>query len=199
MDLERLMIEWNEQQFEGYLFETPSHQIAADVRKRSEARRRLYRLRNYAGVILLVVMAAATAIGFFEVHGVSTRIALLIVMPAVSCELLFLLKWRAREYRKPLHVSGKTFLLDEHGGVLRQIRQTKWQLAWYALTIVAGFIYLFWPTTQEPDDWALSFLSGALLGLIIVHVLALVDRILELRPALIRIQHDLKKYDAVVD
>ena len=109
-----------------------------------------------------------------------------------------MLKWRAQEYKKPRYIPGRSFLVEERARVLIQIRQTKWQIAWYAMTSIAGFIYLFWPTTRMQED-TLDFISGFLLGLLLVHFVALIDRILELRPALNRIEHDLKKFDTVID
>ena len=74
----------------------------------------------------------------------------------------------------------------------------RWQIAWYAVMGIAGFIYLFRPTIHVPEG-ALGFMSGFLLGLLLVHVVALIDRLIELRPELIRIEHDLKKFDTVID
>ncbi len=46
---------------------------------------------------------------------------------------------------------------------------------------------------------AVGFILGFLLALVLVHFLALIDRMMELRPALNRIEHDLKKYDELIE
>ena len=197
MDLERLRIELKERGFKGYLFDKPVDQIIADVRKRAEADRRRYRLGTYAGLVLLFVVVAAAVIIFYEVHAVAGRIALLVIMPAVFYELLFMLKWWAEEYDERFDLPDRIFLVQERARILRRIRWTKWQIAWYAVMGIAWFIYLFiLPKTPELGD-TLYFICGFLLGLVCLHVFALFDRLMGLRPELITVEHDLKNCDTV--
>jgi len=191
---EQLITEWHNQPFEGYLFETPADQILEDTRKRAEARDRQYRLGNHAHLALLFVVAAATAIGLYEVRAVGGRIALLVVMPAVFCELLLRLKWRAEEHNQRFVIGMKTVVLEERARILTRIRQTRWQVAWYAVTGIAGAVYLLLPATPSLGD-TLDFISGLLSAVLLAHFVVLIKRLIGLRPEIIGVEHDLKKFE----
>ena len=207
MDLDRLMIEWNDQRCEGYLFETPPATIMADIQKKCGKNRRRYRLKNYAGILLLAAVIAGTVVAIRAEHSLAAAAITVFVMAAVFCELLFLLKWRAEDQKKPYHLGRRDFLVEERKRVLRRIRLTRWQIVWYSVAVpvaaadlLLGFLGLGGLLGfLHPGEDVLDFLTGFVTPLLFIHLLTLIVRRKDLPRDLERIDRDLAKFDAVTE
>jgi hypothetical protein len=196
MDIERLMIEWQNQKFEGYLFDTPLDVITADVRKRAQKRARKYQLGNFAGIGLAVVIVAAAIIAMYLEHALLVRVATLILMTINFCELLWMLKWRATEYAKPYHLPAKRYLIRERDLMEKKLRQIRWQLPWSGIVGLGGlvFIALAFFIDLTTGEAILDFLIGFSLPLLIIHFTALWEMKSELPILLDRINRKLSQF-----
>ncbi len=195
MDLDRLMIEWHEQTFEGYLFETPSSVITAEIRKKAEKRHRKYRLREFAGIALAVVIAAGTIVAISLEHSLMVRAATLILMAANFRALLWVLRWRAEEYKKPYCLPARLSLSQERERIARNIRQTRWQVLYSGIAGCGGLAYLvlsFIFDLTSGDD-VLDFLIAFSVPLLLIHFTELLDMRKELPRTLERIDRDIRR------
>jgi fatty acid desaturase len=191
------MIEWHERRFEGYLFETPPGVVTADVRKKDQRRNRKYRLLSFAGIALAVVVAAGAIVAIFLEHLLLVRIATLILMIVIFHELLWILKWRAEEYKKPYWLPAKSSLVEECARTRKKIRQTRWQVLWCAIAGIGGLVYLllgfvFGVGTGED---VLEFLMAFAVPFLLIHFTELLDMRKDLPRTLEKIERDIKQLD----
>jgi hypothetical protein len=195
MDLDRLMIEWHEQEFEGYLFDTPSGKIAADIRKKAKKRQRKYRLINFAGVALAVIIATLAVVAINLEHSILVRAATLVLMAINFFELLWMLKQRADEYKKPGFLPAKDSLILDRESTLKQIRQIKWQILLIGMASLGGLVYLaldiIWNITT--GETILNFLIGFSTPILLWHFASLLEARSDLPGQLKNIERELKK------
>jgi len=195
MDIDRMMIEWREKKFEGYLFETPPSEFRAKIEELSKKRDRRYKLQNYAGIALAVIAVLATVVAIYFEHLLVTRVMTVIVMIAVFNELLFLLKWTAEERGKPVYRPIRACLMDERKTIRKKIRQFRWQLILYGVAVPGSLVLLFGPlsikTTEEPLDTILGFAAG-LLGVRLFYLICERD---ELPRQLKRAEREIEKFE----
>ena len=193
MDLDRLMIEWHEQKFEGYLFETPPDKIKEDVKKRAQKRHLKHRLVNFSGIALAIFVAAAAAIAIYLEHSLLVRVATFFLMAVNFFELLWMLKQRAEEYKKPFYLPVKSTLIEERERIKKRIRSTRWQLLYTGIAGLGGMIYLVlnFVFGVAASEAILDFLIAFSVPFLIIHFTAMLEAMTDLPLLLEKIERDI--------
>jgi hypothetical protein len=196
MDFERLKIEWQNRKIEGSLFDKPIDVIIADVRKRAQKRARKYRLIQFAGIGLAVVIAAAAIIAIYWEHSLLVRVSTLILMTINFCELLWMLKWRATEHSKPYDLPIKKSLILDRDLIEKKLRQIRWQYLWSGIAGLGSlaFVALAFIINLTTGEAILDFLICFSAPLLIIHFTALRDMKTELPIMLKRINRGISKF-----
>jgi hypothetical protein len=197
MDIERLMIEWQNQKFEGYLFETPIDVIIADVKRMAQKRDRKYWLINFACIGLAVVIAAAAIIAIYLEHALPARVATLILMTINFCELLWILKWRVKEHTKPYDLPIKQFQLMERDRMDKKLRQIRWHLPLSGIAGFGGLAFVFFGIIIDlaAGETILNFLIIFSVPLLIAHFTDLCSMKTNLTISLERTNRGIRRFD----
>jgi small-conductance mechanosensitive channel len=189
MDLDRLMIEWHEQNFEGYLFDTPADKIRADIKEKAQKHHHRYRLVNFSGIALAVIVAAAAAMAIYLEQSLFVRMATLFLMAVNFFELLWVLKRRAEEYKKPFYLPVKRTLIEERERIKKRIRATRWQLIYTGIASLGGLIYIVLDVSAS--EVILDFLVGFSVPFLIIHFTAILEAMMDLPRHLEKIERDI--------
>jgi len=195
MDIDRLMIEWNEQKFEGHLFETPPSEFTAKIEQLSKRRDRRYKLQNYAGIALAVIVAVATVVAIYFEHSLLRRAGTLLTMSAVFYELLWLLKWTAEERGKPRYRPMKTCLMEERETIRKKIMQFRRQLIFYGIAAPVGLVLLFLPLGTTTTEGPLDFILGFVVALLLIRLFYLISERDELPRQLRLVEREIEKFE----
>jgi hypothetical protein len=129
-------------------------------------------------------------------HSLLVRAATLVLMTINFCELLWMLKWRAEENKRPYYLPIKKFLIRDRDLMEKKLRQIRWQLLWSGIAGLGGlaFIALSIFIKFTTGDTILDFLIGFSLPLLIIHFTALREMKAELPILLERINRKIGQF-----
>jgi hypothetical protein len=197
MDFERLKTEWQNQKFEGYLFDTPLDVITKDVRKKARKRACKYLLANFIEIAAAVLIAAICVMAVYREHSLPVRAASLILMMINFFEVFWLLKWRITEYNRNFHLPARRFLITERDTMEKKLRQIRWQLPWSGITglMVLAFLALSISMHWTTGERYLNFLIGFTVGFLIYYFTELRKMKSDLPVVLAMIKRDIQQFE----
>jgi hypothetical protein len=196
MDFEKIKAALLEQDFEGYLFDTPLDQIAADIeRKAEEMDRRNKRedLKRILGCILVYVCAGILYSTNMTLIG-GIGVALFVLGTTLQFISYLTLHFKFREVRYDLPY--KQFLEEERKRILARISALKLITSLYLVPIALGIILYGYPK---------MFYGTGLIVLIAAVVIAVIGTVLQgrrrihkyLMPYLVEVDGEIAKIDAL--
>jgi len=186
MNFEDLEDYWQKRRLEGYLFDTPRSQIAADVQRAAQMRQQKYVRKSYAEVTVLtvIIVVALVTIALSNSLAVRSGIALFAAGFVLQLAPSFRINWMERNKRYDL--PQQQSLIEERKRVAARIRHVKRQTIWYLLPIALGLTLLCIARVREPDT-----IAGFITGLVTASIAYCVYQRRQARKTLIPIMKDI--------
>jgi hypothetical protein len=197
MDFEQLKTKWQNQKFEGYLFDTPLDVITKDVRRKAQKRVRRYLLGNFGEIAGAALIAAIGVMAIYREHSLVARAASLILTTINLLELFRLLQWRIKEHNRNFYLPAKRFLITERDTMERKLRQIRRRLPWCGLTGLLGlaFAALYVSVHFTTGERSLDLLIIITLPLLIYYFTEMWKMKSDLPIALAKIKQEIKQFE----
>jgi len=140
MELERLKAAWQEQKFEGYLFEKPPSRITADVRRKAMEMKSRNLAEDVSHVLGSMLIVGMWIFWYDSRQPLMTRAGIILLMAGIALEAIAYIAPRFRYRGERFDLPRNEFLLREKKRIEARIRLVKGSLTWLSVPMLAGCI-----------------------------------------------------------
>jgi hypothetical protein len=145
MDFEKIKAAWLAQDFEGYLFDTPLSEIAADIERKAERMDGMNKREDRKRITGCIAIYIAAGLLYSASLGLIGNIGVTLFLIGTTLELIsylkFHFKFRDVRYELPM----RDFLVEERKRVLARINVLKLNTSWNLIPIVLGLLLYGYP------------------------------------------------------
>jgi hypothetical protein len=196
MDFEDYIDSWQNQDLQGYLFDSPPSVLAAEVRKREDETRQRNLRRDIAYIGLLAVVMVTAVVALIIERSLLARAGTILLATGLVLEPLSFHRLHVLQRRRRFDLPRKLYLIEARKRITDEIRLMKRQTSCYAGLLLMGTALscAAWGNTVEN-------MPALAVGLIAAMLSA---RFLQLRrirkcllPALAEIDRTLSRYDVI--
>ena len=188
MNFEDLEDYWQKRRLEGYLFDTPRSQIAADVQRAAQMRQQKYVRKSYAEVTILTVIIVVALVAIALSHSLAARSGIALLAAGFVLQLAPSFRINSMERNKRYDLPQQQSLIEERKRVAARIRHMKRQTIWYLLPIALGSTLLCIAQGRAPDT-----IAGFITGIVTVSIAYYVYQRRQARKTLLPIMEDIDR------
>jgi hypothetical protein len=198
MHFEDYIASWQNQDLEGYLFESPPSVLAAEVRRAAGEiqQRNLRRDTTYIGILTVLIVTAVVALIFERL--LLARAGTILLAAGLILELRSFHRLHVLERRRRFDLPRKRYLIEARKRITEQIRQMKRQTSCYAGFLLIGMALLC-AAWGCPANTVRGFVAGESLAAVSLYILQLRRIRKAPLPALAEIDRTLARYDVIAD
>jgi hypothetical protein len=138
MKFEDLEDYWRKRRLEGYLFDTPRSQIAADVKRAAQLRQQRYARRSYAEITILTIVILIALVAIALSNSLAARSGIALFAAGIVLQLLPIFRINSMERNKRYDLPQQQSLIEERKRVAARIRHGRMQTTWYMLPVALG-------------------------------------------------------------
>jgi hypothetical protein len=195
MDFEDIRASFQNHKFEGYLFETPPAVVATEIRRAAEMRQQRFDRRRIADQGIMIILAVLSLVLVILQSTFMARAGAALVMLTLILQGLSVIRKIRMDGKRRFDLPPRISLLEERKCVVVQMREARLQSTLYLLPSVLGGILLCLSRSLS-EQTVLGFVTGMLLGVMIVYCIQARRIRKELLPRLDRINRELAEIDA---
>jgi hypothetical protein len=156
---------WQNRRSEGYLFDTPRSQIAADIRRSAQLRQQRYARRSYAEITILTIVILIALVAIALSNSLAARSGIALFAAGLVLQLAPSFRINSMERNKRYDLPQQESLIEERKRVAARLRQGRSQTTWYMLPIALGLTLLC-----IAQGSALDTIAGFVTGLVTASI-----------------------------
>ena len=179
---------WQNRRSEGYLFDTPRSQIAADIRRSAQLRQQRYARKSYVEVTVLTIIILIALAAIALSNSLAARSGIALLAAGFVLQLAPSFRINSMERNKRYDLPQQESLIEERKRVAARIRHVKRQTTWYLLPIALGLTLLC-----IAGGCALDTISGFITGLVTASIAYYVYQRRQAQKTLIPIMKDIDR------
>jgi hypothetical protein len=162
MDFEKLKASWQEQKFEGDLFEKPPSRIAADVQRKAMGLKSRHAAEDAVHVLGSILLVGIWIFMYDARQPLMTRTGIILMMAGMALEALAYVAVRFRHRGERLDLPRNDFLQRERKRLEERIRLMKASLSWLSIPMLAGCVLFLASIVSTIREFlsALAMLAG---------------------------------------
>jgi hypothetical protein len=160
---------WQNRRFEGYLFDTPRSQIAADIRRAAQLRQQRYVRRSYAEITILTIIILTALAAIALSNSLAARSGIALLAAGLVLQLAPSFRINSMERNKRYDLPQQESLIEERKRVAARLRQGRSQTTWYMLPIALGLTLLCIAQGSALDTIA-GFVTGVAAASVAFHL-----------------------------
>jgi len=154
--------------FEGYLFDTPRPQIAADIRRSAQMRQQKYVRSSYAEITALAIIILIALAAIALSHSLAARSGIALFAAGLVLQLLPVFRINSMDRNKRYDLPQQESLIEERKRVASRIRHGKRQTTWYQVPVASGLTLLCIAQGSALDTIA-GFVTGIIVAGAAIH------------------------------
>jgi hypothetical protein len=160
---------WQNRRSEGYLFDTPRSQIAADIRRSAQLCQQRYARRSYAEITILTIIILIALAAIALSNSLAARSGIALLAAGLVLQLAPSFRINSMERNKRYDLPQQESLIEERKRVASRLRQGRSQTTWYMLPIALGLTLLCIAQGSALDTIA-GFVTGVAAASVAFHL-----------------------------